>query len=230
MPFNIQAFKDNFLKEGYLQNNKYELIVTPPRTIINSTLNNNNNENVNLNRISRMIAFRAEAVRAPGLALISIDNARYGVGPVQKYPVTASFNEIGVSIICDKNSFIWQFWYNWLKTIFNFSITEDATSGAVNRIATYDAKYKDDYSTDILIGIFDLEGNLTQQIKLYEAFPTTMKDIDLSWSATNELIRIDIMITFREFSIISSTLNYPVEESQMIGMNSSQLSTTTNLS
>ena len=42
MPFNIQAFKDNFLNDGYLQNNRYELIVTPPNSIINYTLNNNN--------------------------------------------------------------------------------------------------------------------------------------------------------------------------------------------
>ena len=90
------------------------------------------------------------------------------------------------------------------------------------------AKYKDDYSTTMEIRIFDVEGNLIQSIKLYEAFPSTMKDFDLSWDAVNELIRTDIMITFKEFSIVSSTLEKPIQKSGQIGINSSQLSVTTN--
>ena len=40
------------------------------------------------------LKYRIDQIRVPGIALISADTQRYGVGPTQKMPYSSQFNEI----------------------------------------------------------------------------------------------------------------------------------------
>ena len=111
-----------------------------------------------MNDITRLLKFRAEDVRVPGISHLTADIARYGVGPTFKFPFNSNINEISLTFLSDRYGFIWQFWHNWMKTIFDFNGSDDATNGARNRQPTYTTEYRDNYSTEMQIIIYDNVG------------------------------------------------------------------------
>lgn len=203
MPFNISSFKTNIQDYGYVQTNKYEVYVRPPNVLLNSSILNFNTE-ASVSNIIKLLKFRTEEVYLPGIGIQSADVSRYGIGPTQKFPFNAQFNEIRLTLVSDGYSQIWQFWHHWLRNVFQFNGTDGNVAG--NRIATYTADYKDNYSTIIQIIIYDNLGNPVQKVNLYEAFPTVMKEIPITWKENNELIKFNISLAYKEFTLEGSVL------------------------
>ena len=112
MPFNIDSFKSNIDNNGYLKNNQFEVILNPPPVLLDTSLNNLGTPR-NVRNITDALRFRIEQVRVPGVNLLMTDVNRYGVGPTQKQPINAMFNETSFSILVDGYGEIWQLWYNW---------------------------------------------------------------------------------------------------------------------
>ena len=164
MAFNINSFKTNIRDYGYLPSNKFELFLSPPNVLRNSNINTLGTD-APVERIIKNHAFRIDQIRAPGINLAVVDNAPYGIGTNQKFPVNAQFNDLSFEIFSDGYGEIWQFWHNWINTIFNFTSTTNASTGQANRFASYTAKYKDDYSTTMQLRIYDNFGNDIQKAK-----------------------------------------------------------------
>jgi hypothetical protein len=206
MPFNIDTFKSNLDEYGYLQNNKYEFIVFPPPMFVGKTLLNVSvptTENSSYG-ITNNLRFRIDSVRAPGIQLLSADNNRYGIGPTQKQPFGAQFNELGISFISDAYGELWQYWYNWLREIYQFT----GTDGSVNNSATYTSRYKSEYATFAQLFIFNNEGDVVQTFNFYDIFPTTLSEPPLSWSDNNTLLKIGVTLSYKEYTIEGSTMGY----------------------
>jgi hypothetical protein len=198
MSFNIDTFKTHFEELGFLQTNKFEVTVSPPKIFSNRRLINNQSE-ISISSISDALRFRIEAVRAPGIQILFDDNTRYGIGPTQKQPFNAQLNEISINFIVDYDSILWQFWHNWINNIFQHS-------GTNNSYPTYLAKYKDDFSTIIDIDIYTNDGNLSQTIELYQAFPTAISEVPLTWGDQNNPLRMSVTLSFSEYQILGSGL------------------------
>jgi hypothetical protein len=186
MPFNIETFKANIDEFGYLQNNKYEVRVYTPKVLTRG----------GIDRMANMLRFRIDSVRAPGVSLLSADNNRYGVGPSQKQPINAQFSEINISFICDEDGELWQFWYDWVRNVFEFS--SDATT---NRQGNYSARYKDDYSSFMQILVFNNIGETVKTYNIYDVFPTSFNEVALSWSDTNQVLKMGVTLSYHEFTI-----------------------------
>lgn len=216
MPFNVSNFKAQIDKFGYLQNNKFEVYINPPVGLLNAVITTDDTEN-SVSNIVKMLSFRIEDVVAPGIAQITADVSRYGIGPTQKYPINSQFSEINFSAISDKYGEIWNFWHQWAKLTFGFTGTE-ATSGASSyRHATYTANFKEEYATTMQIIVYNNLGFDVLKINLYEAYPVSVRDNILSWSDNNELLNISVNITFKEYTIVKSSLTYNQErESEYI--------------
>lgn len=210
MPFNIDAFKTNIEDSGYLLNNKFTLYVLPPPILGQTTTLNPGQATTS--EISRLISFRADQIRTPNINISAAGINRYGVGPIQKQPFSAEFNDISVSLVSDGNAEIWQFWHNWLRSIFQFTGTENPTGTVVNGIANYYTYYKDEYSTMMSILIYDQYGQEIQKIDLLNAFPVSLSPVQLSWG-TSDLLRISVNITYKEYIISGSSLNTPTVQS-----------------
>jgi hypothetical protein len=147
--------------------------------------------------------FRIEQVRAPGISLLSGEVPRYGVGPIQKMPYNAAYPEITISILSDGYGQIWQYWHNWIRSIFEFSGVQNGISpGSTNAEAQFNTSYKDDYATTIQIVIYGKGGekDVIQKINLLEAFPGSMRDVQLSWEG-GDLIRLAISISYSTYVI-----------------------------
>ena len=200
MPFNIDTFKTNIGSGGYLTTNKFNVIVTPPLALMNNLVNGSGLVETS-QAMSDLIRFRAEAIRVPGVTLLTADVNRYGAGPTQKQPYSAQFNDNGITLLSDGYGDIWQFWHNWLKFIFNFTGTSDTTVDLPNQIPTYTSQYKSDFSTTIQIIVYDQTGNAIQTINMFEAFPTSIRDVPLNWADSGNLIRLDIGLAFTDYTI-----------------------------
>lgn len=192
MPFNIDTFKSNITDYGYLQNNKYEARVFAP-----PFLSNTNGQLTSNDRISNNLRFRIDSVRAPGIQILSADNNRYGVGTTQKQVMNAQFNDINISVISDGSGEIWQFWYDWIRGIYQF--TSDA---GTNQQASYASRYKDDYSSTMEILVYDNIGEVIKTFTLLKVFPTSINEVPLSWNDMNQPLRFGISLTYKEFFIV----------------------------
>lgn len=205
MAFNIDRLKANIETQGYIKNNAFEVFITPP-PILRNTAINNLGTSTQTTQIINNLRFRIEQVRAPGIALFSSDINRYGVGPTQKTPFSAQFQETTFSILCDGYGDIWQFWYNWVKGIFDFTGTDSARVGNASRFASYLNEYKTNYSTTMQIVIYDMYGNAINRINLLEAFPTSVREVSLAWNDTQNLMRLAVSIAYTEYTLVGNTL------------------------
>lgn len=210
MPFNINSFRTNLRDFGYLDNNSFSVMVQTPPVLAGAFLSNQGTPRSTLN-VARNMSFRIDQVRAPGISLQTVDINRYGVGPVQKQVYNAQFQEVNISVIGDHYCEFWQYWYQWERAIFQFNGTP------LNQAPNYTAEYKSNYSSTIIIFIYDHFGNIIQKINLFEAFPTSIRDFQLSWGDPN-LLRINVSISYTEYTIEgSSTIPKGVYQSPVLG-------------
>lgn len=205
MAFNINEFKSNIEDYGYLKTNQFEVLVTPPKILFSRNLNMLGTP-TSVGEVLYNTRYRIEQVRAPGISLMSSDIARYGVGTTQKFPFNAQYQDITFSILVDGYGDAWQFWYNWIKAIFEFNGTESSFYGQGTSLPTYTADYKINYSTVMQIVVYDPFGNTIQRINLYDAFPSSLRDIQLAWNDTNDLMRLAVSITFSGYTLVGSVL------------------------
>ena len=206
MPFNINTLKSNIEGGGgYLKNHSFEVLMNPPPILLNRNLNVLGTPAL-IRNITDSLTFRIEQVRAPGINIQVSDINRYGVGPTQKMPHNAQFQETTFSILVDGFGEIWQFWYNWARSVFEFTGAESSRVGAANRFPGYVTNYKDDYSTTMQIVIYDLFGNAIQRINLYDAFPVNVREVQLAWNDNGNLMRLSVAVSYKDYTIVGSSL------------------------
>lgn len=207
MAFNIQNFKENLNSYGYIKSNKFEVFVQAPKFMTGKSLRVNNRE-TSINDLNNLLRYRIEQVRVPGVNLFSTDVVRYGIGITTKTPYNAQLYDTTFSVLVDKNTDIWDFWYNWLNGIFNFNGQEPNGNNIFTggRIPTYTTEYKDEYSTTMMIVIYNDSKEIVKTINLYEAFPTSIGQIPLYWNDAQDLMRLAISITYSNYSIVGSKL------------------------
>ena len=209
MPFNINNFKTNLEDYGYLKTNSFQVFIQPPAIMFGNMLNSGGNL-TQLNELSSLQTFRIDQVKVPGINLASADVNRYGAGPTQKQPYNAQFTEVQMSILSDNEASIWQYWYNWVRAVYEFNGTESSNSGEFNRFPSYLSEYKSNFSTIMQIVMYDQEGNVVQRINLYEAFPTSLREVPLAWADDGNLVKINVSIAYTDYTITSSVLENPI--------------------
>lgn len=209
MSFNISRFKSNLDQYGYAKNNRFEVFVQAPKFLQNKTIEINGRV-TSINTINDLLRYRIEQVKSPSVSLVSLDTNRYGVGPTQKMPYNAQFYDITFSVLVDKNTDLWDFWYNWINAIFNFN-GQEPTGGnnifAGTRIPNYTVEYKDEYSTTMMIVIYGESGETIKTINLYEAFPSSMREVQLAWNDNVNLMRLALTVTYSGYTIVGSNIS-----------------------
>jgi hypothetical protein len=208
MSFNVNRFKQNINDFGYAKPNLFEVFVGTPNFFQNKNIRVGGRE-TSVKGLNDLLRFRIEQVMVPGVSLMSVDTNRYGIGPTQKMPFNAQYTDTTFSILLDRNTDLWDFWYNWTNGIFNFNGQEPDGNNVFTggRIPTYTTEYKDEYSTNMMIVMYDQTGKTIKTINLYEAFPSSIRSIPLGWNDNNNLIRLAISVTYSSYTIIGSNLN-----------------------
>lgn len=198
MVFHIERFRSNIKKTGVLPSNKFEVVLAPPTGI-----------SLNYSDSMKELRYRIEEITSPSTTLVTIDTMRYGVGTAQKMPWTAQTNEVGISILADKKSYLWNFWYDWMRYIYEFNPSN--AGGASYTSPNYTTRYKNEYATQMQLSVFDHCGNFTSKIDFYDLYPINLKEINFDWNTQNELVKLIVTLTFKEYAMntsLNQTLSY----------------------
>lgn len=211
MAFNINRLRSNIVDYGYAKQNKFEVFIQAPRLFQNAYLNINGRE-VSVDNLNRLQRYRIEQVTAPGVSLLSSDVHRYAIGPTQKMPYNAQYIDTTFSVLVDRNADLWDFWYSWINAIFNFNGLEPNGNNLITggRIPTYTSRYKDDYTSIMMIVVYNDLGETIKTINLYDAFPSSIRPIPLAWNDNQSLLRLAISVTYSSYTIVgTNTVNNP---------------------
>lgn len=115
---------------------------------------------------SRSLAYRCEAAVLPGRTFETHEQKTYG--PIEKFPHLTSYTDVDLTILMDDD----------MKQKYAF----DAWLDNINSPIDNNYSYKDQYSTTITINQYDVTNKLSYSVDLYEAFPTSVNQLDLDWS------------------------------------------------
>ena len=205
MSFNITEMISSITTDGVQSPNKFDVSFTSPKVMQNSNITflSGDQGKIDISSTQTLLSFRASNARLPGLALITSDTNRYGLGLYQKMPYNVSFTDTIIEFICDKNSVIYNYFYVWFNSIVDFS---GASSNSLSNQPSYEVEYKDNYVIDIAISIYDNYGNQSQTIILKNAFPVSINDIPLAWEQQNSIVKIIVGFSFEDWFVAG--LNY----------------------
>mgnify|MGYP000462753673 CR=1 FL=1 len=158
--------------------------------------------------LDSILTMRCDNVILPSINLLQEQNIRrYGFGPVENVAYGINVGDFTLQFIVDKNAFVVQFFEEWLNKIVN----RDSFGGAnMNNVLPggrkpYEIAYKDTYAcSSINVFVYDRSQNNVMEYNIYDAFPTGIQSMNMSWSEENELMKLNITFSFTDVRIKQS--------------------------
>lgn len=187
-------------KNGVLKNNRYLVSFSAPQYLKNET---------NMERLT----LRCDAVQIPGMTFATIDgSSRFGYGATESNPYGVIFDDAVLTFLLDSKADVHHFFHRWTNSIVNYTARGQSAMkdrlGTVANMYTYEVGYKDKYSTDITITVYNdaatdktSPGTPVMEVKLFRAYPKNLPSLDMSWNNSNDLLRLPITFSYTDFDI-----------------------------
>jgi hypothetical protein len=118
------------------------------------------------------LILRCETAQLPGITYATAEQ-KFGSNPIEKYPYSVEFGDVDLTFIVSDTMNEKLFFDGWMEQIspsnnYNFNYkTGDANS----------------YGANITINQYNLSNVLTYSINLIDAYPISVNQLDLDWSA-----------------------------------------------
>lgn len=199
--FNIRDFTSKASTRGILSPSKFNVTITTPQALseLDPTFAGN---------LSNELSFWCTSSSIPGISVDVTEVRRYGgVGISQKKPYSVSFAPIKMSVVASADSATWMFFKWWFQTIFNFDMSNKTTLNYGNgNQDVYENSYTNDYAVEMAIRNYDNVGNSSTIVKLRQAFPIGMSNLEFDWS-TNGLVSFNVVVTYTDFKVEQSDVS-----------------------
>lgn len=137
---------------------------------------------------SKHLSMRCENAQLPGRSLATGELRIYG--PTEKFPYQSTYEDMTLTFIVG-NSMI-------EKTVFNQWIDY------INPSERWNFEYKKNYATDIIITQYDLSNNEVHNVKLIDAFPVSVSQLDLDWSNENSYHKLNVTFAYTYWELVST--------------------------
>lgn len=154
MPGSINDFKASFRKE-VARPHKFDVNIPIPLTLIPYVAS------------AKSLNYRCENASLPGRTFATTEQKTYG--PIEKYPYLNTYTDVDMTFIVDDDmsqKVFFDAWMNYINPLYNNNL-----------------RYKGDYSTVITVNQYDVTNNISYSVNLYDAYPISMNQMDLDWSA-----------------------------------------------
>jgi hypothetical protein len=109
-----------------------------------------------------------EATELPGITYATTEQ-KFGSNPIEKYPYHVQFNDVNLTFIVAEKMAIKNAMNDWMNLI-------SPNDG-------YNFNYKKDYAGTITITQFSTNDVPIHQVKLIDAYPISVNQLDLDWSS-----------------------------------------------
>jgi hypothetical protein len=199
--FDINRFRADISNRGVLRNHQFDVSINLPASHYIKGLYVDTD----------LVSIRCEAASIPGMSLATIDGQpKYGYGPVETFPYSMMYDQINLTFVVDKNSWLHKFFYDWLSCVVNFNNSRGLDSSIRHGSAvfnTYEVGYKSRYQSELVLNVYNESGQRVQKVMMQRAFPKAINQIDLGWENTDSVMKLMIPFTFREF-----TIDYSIQE------------------
>lgn len=175
MAFSVQEMKSSLSKNGFLKASNYEMVVSPPTGG------------------GALLRIRAESVSLPGSSFASVDGYKpFATGRTYQIPHTFTPQEISVTHLIDANS-------NVLKTLIDWSsfVVDFKGEGG----GPFTAGYFKDYVVDGSIFLYSNDGKRQKTITLFQMYPSSIDQVQMSWASSDELARVNVNYNFVDYTI-----------------------------
>lgn len=202
--FNISNFRSEIGENGVLRNNRYLVTFVAPKYLRDGTRSRTSTDSITL---------RCETAQLPGMQFATIDGPpRLGYGPIESTPYGVTFEDLSLTFIVDKNSYVHKFFYDWVNCIVNYNnegrVTPAGNRGPVQGMKTYEVGYRADFSTNINITVYDgIRNTQTKEegpvltATAYNAYPKALPSVDLTWQPTDEVVKLTIPFSYTDYNI-----------------------------
>lgn len=195
---------------GMARKNRYNVFFTPPsmslfnidpQAILSNVLTGQDVSVGTLINDPRDISLLCDSVNLPGRSLSTMEYQDQF--QVIKMPYTFVDSEVSFSFLLTKDYYMKRIFDNWIDGIIN-------AKDAEGNVVPYQLGYKKDYSTDIVIQQLDEEDVPVYGVKLINAFPINIGDIELGNANENEFSKVDITFGYDKYEVegpLSSTVS-----------------------
>jgi hypothetical protein len=131
------------------------------------------------------LSLRCENANLPGRTLETSDLRIYG--PSEKMPNRSSYEDITMTFIVTNTMVEKKVFNSWMDYI--------------NPTNTWNFEYKSNYVSDIVITQYDLSNNDVHSVKLIEAYPIAITQMDLDW-ANQDYHKLSVTFTYRYWEVV----------------------------
>lgn len=169
----INEFKSSFTDE-LARPSRFKVTITLPPVIAGKGITD-----------SKHLSLRCENAQLPGRTIATGDLRIYG--PTEKFPYQSSYDDIPLTFIVG-NSML-------EKTLFN------QWMDFINPTQSWNFEYKKNYATTIKITQYDLLNNEVHIVKLIDAFPVSISQMDLDWSNDNTYHKVNVTFAYTYWEI-----------------------------
>jgi T4-like virus tail tube protein gp19 len=140
-------------KSDLAKPSRFEVSITTPKGLTSTPTN---------------LMYRCESAELPSRTYATLEQ-KFGSNPIEKYPYQVQFNDLTLTFMVSTDMSEKKYFDSWMELI----VPSD----------TYNMKFKESYITDITITQFSSGGEPTYAVKLIDAYPITVNQLDLDWSS-----------------------------------------------
>jgi hypothetical protein len=208
--FSISNFRSRVLaSEGVLRNNLFLVTINPPAKLVANSF-----------RAGEYLSFLCASASQPGVSFISDDQIRNSnYGPAIKVPYVPSFEDNVLEFLGDGRGSIMKFFHRWMNHIINFNsrFAINSSYNILSNASPYEINYRQDYLGDVTIVIYNESADTIVTTTLREAYPIAMGSIPLNWNDIDQLMRIPVTFTYRDWYSNSESVSN-VSDSSIQGL------------
>lgn len=140
------------------------------------------------------VRFFCHSAELPGESTATVSQKIYGV--TEKFSVMTGYNDITLSFYTygSEVELIRKMFLSWITFITGRG---ESFKGSGN--TTYNVKYKSEYTQDIVITQYAVDGKPLLRVKLFSAFPVAINQVPLDWSAQNQAQSLNVTFAYTEY-------------------------------
>ena len=180
----LSIFRSN---EGYAQPNRYEVLILPPTPRGGGNMDNVYRGKEKESNV-RNISMRCESVNLPGRNMTTSSDTNI-YGPARDIVEGVTYAE-DITCSFQSSSGLEErvFFENWQRQAFNEK--------------TWNLGYYNDYVGELEIYLLDKNDQRRYGLKIWEAFPKTINPIALSYGTSGEIIKTEVLFSWRYWTNI----------------------------
>ncbi len=192
--FDLNGFINDLTNRGVLRTHTFEVNIPIPGYL------------ADMYSEAGGINIRCESAQMPGLTLAEAQSPpRYGYGPTEFNPYGIIHDNVSLTFLLDKKSLQYAFFYDWMGVIVNpdnaSGLDAEKTYNRNGNFRAYEVGYKQNYAVDMTVTMYDEEHTAVQYVTLYQAFPRAINALDLNWQNQDQLAKVVIPFTYRDYKI-----------------------------